>query len=1122
MASPIDDMIAVLNALMSADNNHRQKAEVYYNTQLTDNLMSALESLITILSTPAFELIVRSMAGILLRRAMERATKTIDGQKLQMLKGALISIWTTETNAILLKRLAHILAQCAAETPWVELVPLIISHANLNSVRITLLSSLNLIETIAEYCPDDIFSNLPLVGNFLATMICSPDEQVQVACARSVGACIVAMDDDAARNIFKPAVQPIINILGGALARGDESDAVSIMESLVAVAQIQPIFFKGAIDNIVAAMITVARSESLEFPTRSLAVELMVTFAETAPALARRCPGLVAGLIPLSMALALEVDDDEQDWVKGKYTEEPADENNCAGEEAIERAAAGMGGRVVAQTVLTIVKEYAVRTEWQYRRAAIAGLSRLAEGATDHFKQFLGQAVPLLAMALTDSSPRVKFEAIQTIGRFASLYPASIGDLVATFLPPLTSLLGNASTCDKVRGHAASAMINLVNPDSCEAEALTGHLEPLLTALVVCLQSAAIEVQPHCLVLLGCAAQVAEEAFVPYYSSFMPGIKAILRTATSADRSALRGKAMECAGLIGEAVGAEIFSGDALEIMQLLIEAIGVDDDTTFDYILPACGRISKALEIQFEPFLPLVMSPLLVGATQEIQFSMVDAEEEDNEGEVIRDDDAGTESAVISLGAGVRKRVTLNTHAVQQKNQAARMLYEFASSMRGNLKAYLAPSAMACLTMVTDKHSADIRSSALMALAKIFEAYVHATQMGYVTAADLSAMLALCLGKLSESLKGEINSTARACAGEALRDTLSACYLSGVEQEDGTFRDQLSRPEETVAFTLAKDILKRCVECLGRRSEKEAAFLKNEGLDADDKDAFSEELEEEEELLADLVDALGQLLKIFTTAFMTIFDTLVVPLFAPFLAEGQPVPLQIVAVCLIDDAIEFGGASCLKYVPQALGAFSRGMQSDQLVLRQSSVYGIAQTARVAPQILGPFLDTLVPRLVALVTEASASEEENEGVTDNGLFALGVILSTPAYRAYTWGGVLPTHVGPIWLQGLPLKADEQEAKLAHAQLCSLAEKGDPSVVGEGYSNLPELMRVFSEALLTADKETTNKGVNSISLLHPVTEMRMRALVRQYLQGMERTQLEAVYGSLSPEQQRALQ
>ncbi len=44
--------------------------------------------------------------------------------------------------------------------------------------------------------------------------------------------------------------------------------------------------------------------------------------------------------------------------------------------------------------------------------------------------------------------------------------------------------------------------------------------------------------------------------------------------ATAPDQAVLRGKAMECAGLVGEAVGVEVFARDAMEIMQLFIHAI--------------------------------------------------------------------------------------------------------------------------------------------------------------------------------------------------------------------------------------------------------------------------------------------------------------------------------------------------------------------------------------------------------------------------------------------------------------------------------------------------------------------------------------------------------------------
>jgi hypothetical protein len=70
-----------------------------------------------------------------------------------------------------------------------------------------------------------------------------------------------------------------------------------------------------------------------------------------------------------------------------------------------------------------------------------------------------------LVGGIQDKSPRVKFEGIQTIGRFASLFPDNIPVLIDTFLPLLTMLLQDSQTCDKVRGHAASALINLLNPE---------------------------------------------------------------------------------------------------------------------------------------------------------------------------------------------------------------------------------------------------------------------------------------------------------------------------------------------------------------------------------------------------------------------------------------------------------------------------------------------------------------------------------------------------------------------------------------------------------------------------------------------------------------------------------
>ena len=64
-------------------------------------------------------------------------------------------------------------------------------------------------------------------------------------------------------------------------------------------------------------------------------------------------------------------------------------------------------------------------------------------------------------------------------------------------------LLQNPDNCPRVRGHAASALINMLNPEHCELETVEKFVQPLLQALLVCLQGAPYEVRAPCLVVVG-------------------------------------------------------------------------------------------------------------------------------------------------------------------------------------------------------------------------------------------------------------------------------------------------------------------------------------------------------------------------------------------------------------------------------------------------------------------------------------------------------------------------------------------------------------------------------------------------------------------------------------------
>lgn len=232
---------------------------------------------------------------------------------------------------------------------------------------------------------------------------------------------------------------------------------------------------------------------------------------------------------------------------------------------------------------------------------------------------------------------------------------------------------------------------------------------------------------------------------------------------------------------------------------------------------------------------------------------------------------------------------------------------------------------------------------------------------------------------------------------------------------------------------------------------------------------------------------------------------------------------MQILAVCLVDDCIEYGGASAQKYIQQMIPLFLSNMDSDNNVLRQCSTYGIAQSLRFAPTICAPSLSTLVPKLMAFVTNPASQEEENEGARENAVYALGTVYHNRQYRTVSWGGVEPSQLTSLWLQSLPLRADEQEAKTANSQLCDMVENGDLNVAGENYGNLAHLLRIISDVFLdpSVSSSTSNQ---SNSMAHFSTLERMKTIVRQVVStgGLSQEVIARSMQSLSLVQQQALQ
>lgn len=566
------EFINILQALMSTNNQQRKDAETLFQTQLEQNPQEILLILLQNFSNQNLDPVIRLFSAVLLRRATENYVSKLNESNLEQFRQLLFQCWIQEPDSKLSLKLSHVIAQTTTTSPWDTLIPSLFQVVQTNNNLS--LNTLALLELLADYSPELVTLHYQKISEFLAAFLSSENPLVRMTCAKATVACIAGMDNDNARSHFTSFIDPILNVLGSALSLGDESDATNLIEHLVSVAQLQPLFFKHNFDNLVNCMFTVGNSESLEISTRFMSLELLITLVESAPALARRSNGFAENLIKMTMTFMLEVDDDEESWKRGSYLETDEDEDALTGDEAIERISSGLGGKSVSDIILTLVQGYFNNSDWRYRRAAVASVCRLAEGSTKHFSKYLSHGLTFLNIALQDHSVRVKYEAIQTVGRFSELFSENSSQFVELFLPVLATLMQNPNNCPKIRGHCASALINLLHPKTCDKEALEKFLDPLLQSLLSCLQDAPYEVRAPCLVVLGCVSQISQESFAPYYDRFMPGIKSILIEATSAEFVELRGKAMECAGLIGEAVGEQKFAKDALEIMRLFVHAM--------------------------------------------------------------------------------------------------------------------------------------------------------------------------------------------------------------------------------------------------------------------------------------------------------------------------------------------------------------------------------------------------------------------------------------------------------------------------------------------------------------------------------------------------------------------
>ncbi|KZT00064.1 ARM repeat-containing protein [Laetiporus sulphureus 93-53] len=427
-------------------------------------------------------------------------------------------------------------------------------------------------------------------------------------------------------------------------------------------------------------------SDHEEEEVRKAALEFMVSLTEARPSMVKRVDGWTAVMVRGCLEGMGEIPEDETDiWLEADPLEDPTDDTYPhVYEQAIDRIACALGGKAALPPAFQYIPAMLASYDWRLRHAGLMAIAAIAEGTSKVMQHELGKVIDLVIPMFNDQHPRVRYAACQCIGQLCTDLEEVIQEkfhqqIFGALIPTLEARE------PRVASHAAAALINFC--EGVERETLLPYLDPIVERLLKLLNPGSGAqpqryVQEQAITTLAMVADASEATFAKHYSAIMPLLLNVLQNANSTEYAKLRVRAMECAGLIAIAVGRDVFRQDASRFIELLmrIQNSPVDPNDTMlgHYLIATWAKVCQAMGQEFEPYLPVVMPPLLIAASAKADLSIYDEDEEHEEQE-------GWETIRMD-----GQQVGIKTSALEEKCQAFETLVIYVSTLGVRFAPYL------------------------------------------------------------------------------------------------------------------------------------------------------------------------------------------------------------------------------------------------------------------------------------------------------------------------------------------------------------------------------------------------------------------------------------------------
>lgn len=676
----------------------------------------------------------------------------------------------------------------------------------------------------------------------------------------------------------------------------------------------------------------------------------------------------------------------------------------------MDRLANKLGGLTILAPTFNWLPRMMLSQSWSDKHAALMAISAISEGCREQMIGELRQVLDLVVPALRDSHPRVRWAGCNALGQMSTDFaPTMQKEYYDVILKAIIPVLDSPEP--RVKSHAAAALVNFC--EEAEKTVLEPYLDELLSSLYRLLQYDKRYVQEQALSTIATIADAAEAAFSKYYDSLMPLLFNVLQSPMDKDTRLLKAKAMECATLIGLAVGKERLGADAMKLVQLLANiqtSVTEPDDPQAQYLMHCWGRMCRVMGSEFLPFLPNVMPPLLELAKANADVQLL---EDDEQVEALQQED-GWELVPVK-----GKMIGIKTSTMDDKHMAIELLVVYAQVLEANFAPYVAEvmEKIALPGLAFFFHD-PVRYMSAKLVPQLLNSYKKAYGN---PSTELAGLWAGTVDKLLEVLTAEPSI-----------DTLAEMYQCFYESVECLGRDCLTASHMEHFIQSVQSALDDYKGRVAIRLE-ETAGVNPEEME-DEAEELLMQIEDDQTLLSDMNKAFHSIFKYHGAAFLRHWEVLLAT-YESFLNNSTDPTQRQWGLCIMDDVLEYCGPESIHYANYIMTPLIDGCRDPSPAIRQAAAYGIGVAAQKGGQAWAQFLGGSVPALFQATQVSDARDEDNVYATENACAAIAKILHFNSSAVAN-----PDEIIVQWVNTLPVTNDEEAAPYAYAYLAELITK----------------------------------------------------------------------------------